>query len=103
MTCDSTESRTRKYVKGYNFSLFERNLSNKSQKQLLDTGLDSLKTFPKKLVLKAREFIGNKITEAVAISYVNKILKPDENLRNVEEIIIPPEKRKKLNELRQVL
>ena len=76
------------------------------------TELDALKTTPKKLVHKAAEatgeFIGNKIVDAVAKSYDNKIVKPkrviDENPRNAEEIIIPPEKREEvLNELKQVL
>ena len=67
---------------------------------LLNTGLDALKTASKKVVQKAAKatgkFIGNKIAD--------KIVKPDKNPRNVEEIVIPPEKRKKiLNELRQVL
>ena len=39
----------RKYVKGYEFSSFAR----KYRKQLLDTGLDALKTAPKKEVQKA--------------------------------------------------
>ena len=62
-----------------------RNLCNKYGKQLLDTaaktGLDALKTASQKVVHKAAEatgdFIGNKI--------VDKIVKPDENLRDVEE------------------
>ena len=40
----SVEPRTRKYVKGYEFLSFPR----KYEKQLLDTGLDSLKTASKK-------------------------------------------------------
>ena len=36
----SKEPKTRKYVKGYKFFSFDR----KYKKQLLDTGLDSLKT-----------------------------------------------------------
>ena len=40
----STERRTRKYVKGYGFVSFAR----KYKKQLLDTGLDNLKTASKK-------------------------------------------------------
>ena len=59
------------------------------------TGLDALKSASKKVVHKAAEatgeFIGRKI--------VDKIVKPkhiiDKNLRNVEEIIIPSEKRRK--------
>ena len=38
MTCYFIEPKTRKYVKGYGFSSFARNLSKKYGKQLLDTG-----------------------------------------------------------------
>ena len=70
----------------------------------MDTELHALKTASKNVVHKAAEatgqFIGNKIA--------NKIVKPkhaiDENPKNVEEIIILPEKREEIiNELRQVL
>ena len=44
----SIEPRTTKYVKGCGFLLFARNLSKKYRKQLLNTGLDSLKTASKK-------------------------------------------------------
>ena len=59
----------------------------------MDAELDSLKTASKKVVNKAGEFLGKKIEEAVTKSSDDKIVKPDENLGNVEEIIIPPEKR----------
>ena len=64
---------------------------------MLGTGLDSLKTASNIVIHKAAEatgeFTGNKIADG--------IVKP---LRNVEEIVIPPEKRQEiLNELRQVL
>ena len=45
-------ARTRKYVKGYRFLPFARNLYNKYKNQLLDTGLDLLKTVCKKEVHK---------------------------------------------------
>ena len=46
------------------------------------------------------EFKGNKIADKIG----KPKPVPDKNLRNVEQIIIPPEKRKEiLNELRQVL
>ena len=52
MTRYSIELRTTKYVKGYRFLSFARNLSNKYGKQLLNTttktGLDALKTSSKK-------------------------------------------------------
>ena len=65
-----------------------------------NTGLDATKTASKKLVHKAieatGEFIGNKIAE--------KIVKPDADLKIVEEINVPPEKREEiLNELRKVI
>ena len=79
-------------------------IAEKYKKQLLDTGLDSLKTASKNLVHKAGEFIGNKIANAVTKSNYDKIVKPDKNLRNVEEIIIPLEKRDEmLNKLRKGL
>ena len=86
------------------FLSFTRNLSKKCGKKLLGTGLDALKPAFKKVIRKvaaaAGEFIENKITD--------KIVKPkhiiDENSKNIEEITIPPEKKKyQLNELRQVL
>ena len=63
------ESKTRKYVNGYQLLSFSRNLSKNFKKQLLDiaakTGRGVLKTFSKKEVHKAAgakdEFIENKI------------------------------------------
>ena len=56
-TCGySIKPRTRKYVKGYGFLSFVRNLSSKYGKQLLDTAtktvLDALKTASKKESIK---------------------------------------------------
>ena len=52
MTRYSIEPRTRKYIKGYGFLSFARNLFNKYGKQLLDTAikaeLNALKTAFKK-------------------------------------------------------
>ena len=60
-----------KYAKGFGFLSFARNLSKKYGKELSDTatktGVDAIKTAPKKVVHKAAEetgeFIGNKIAE----------------------------------------
>ena len=69
----SIEPRTRKYVKGYGFLSFAR----KYRKQLMDNGLDALKTAFKKVVHKTRQFLGERITD--------KIVKPkhviDENTK----------------------
>ena len=93
-----------KYVTGDELLSFARNFSNKYEKQLLDTGLDALETAFKTVVHKALEatdqFTGNKIADKIVKSkHVT-----DENPRNVEELIIPPEKREKiLNESRHLL
>ena len=52
----SIEPRTKKYIKGYGFLSFAR----KYKKQLMDTGLDNLKTTSEKVVHRAGEFLGNK-------------------------------------------
>ena len=82
------EPRKRKYVKGCRILSFAR----KYKKQLLDTGLDSLRTASKKIVHKAGEFIGKKIADAVTKSNDDKIVKQEP----VEEIIIPPENRNEI-------
>ena len=70
------------------------------KKQLLDTGLDSLKTDSRNLVHKTCGGLGNKIADAVTNSYDDEIVKT----KAVDGIIIPPEKREEiLNELRQLL
>ena len=75
---------------------FAINLSNKYGKQFLKsaakTGLDALITTSKKVVQKVNEatgkFTGNRIVDKIAKSKAIS----DENLRDAEEIIIPPEK-----------
>ena len=62
----------------------------------MDIGLDALKTAFKIVVHKAGKFLGNKIADAVSKSNSDKIVKPDENPRNVEGVIIPLEKRDKI-------
>ena len=107
MRQDSMVPETRKFVEGYGFLSFDRNLSNTYWKQLKDTdantGLHALKISKKVLYRAAKvagKFIGNKVAE--------KIVKPksafNENLWDIEERIIPSENGEKmLNESRQVL
>ena len=93
----SIEPKTRKYVKGYGFLSFARNLSSKYGKKLLDTatktGLDAAKIASKKVAHKTAEAIGEFVRNKIA----ERIEKPktvcDENARNVKEIVIPPEER----------
>ena len=83
------ERRTSKYVKGYKSLSFVR----KCKKQLLDTGLDSLKNTCQKVVHK---------TKSGATKSSNDKIEKQEF---VEEIIIQLEKKKDeiLNKLRKVL
>ena len=83
---------------------FARNFSNKYRKQLLDTGLYALKTASKKVIHKAPEARGELTGNKIAEKIVKTKHVPAKNPRNVEGIIIPPEKRKEIfNELRKVL
>ena len=92
----SIEPRTREFFKRYGFLSFARKL----KKQLLDTGLNSLKAASKKEVHKAGEFIGNKIAAAVTKSNDDNTEKQE----CIEEIIVPTEKIDEiLNKLRKVL
>ena len=50
MTRYFIETRTRQYVKKYGLLSFSRNFFHKYRKQLLDTGLDYLKTPSKKRI-----------------------------------------------------
>ena len=102
MKCDSIEPRTKHYVREYESLSFRRNLFNKYRKQLLEvaakTGLYALKAATKKVAHKAveatGEFTGNKIA--------NEFVKPkpespisEANSRNLEEVVIPSERRGK--------
>ena len=73
----SIQPRTRKYVKTYWFLIFERNY----KKQLLDTGLDSLKTASKKPVHQTGEFLGNKTADAVIMINLWNLMKIQEMLK----------------------
>ena len=74
--------------------------ARKYKKQLLDTGLDSLKTAFKTVVHKTGEFLRNKFADVITNSYNGKIVKA----KPIYEIIIPPEKREEtFNKLGQVL
>ena len=61
---------------------------------MLDKRIYSLKTNRKNVVRQASKVLGDKFVDTVAKSDDDKIVKPHENSRNVEEIIIPPEKKR---------
>ena len=65
------------------------------------TRLDALKTASKKVVRKTAEATGEYIENETTDKTVEPKPVPDESSRNVEEIVIPPEKREEiLNEIR---
>ena len=96
----STESKFRKYVKGYGFLSFARMFGDKYGKKLIDTatkiGMDAAKPASKRVVQKTAEptgdLIGNKIADKTTSIGKSKE-KPKEK---PEEIYIPPEKRQQI-------
>ena len=58
----------------------------------MDTGINTSKKLIHKATEAVSEFIRNKIADAVAKSYNDKIVKT----KPVEEIIVPPEERKEI-------
>ena len=62
----------------------------------MDTRIDALKTTSKKVVYKADGETGEIIGEKTADKIVNQNPAIHENSGNVEEIIIPPEKREEI-------
>ena len=65
-------------MKGYLFLSFARNLSNKYRKQLLDTGLDTLKRLPKS------NFVDHKYKQKSEVLYSSTPNKSYDYLLNVE-------------------
>ena len=99
----STESKFKKYVKGYGFLSFPKNFADKYGKKLIDTatktGIDAARTASKNVPQKTAEatgdLIGNKIADKVtSIGKSNS----DDETKKVEEICIPPEKRQQIIE-----
>ena len=97
----STESKYRKYVKGYEFLSFARKIGDKYGKILMHTatktGIYAAKTASKRVVQKtaevAADLIGNEIADKIAS--VGKS-KEDDKTKNVEETFITPEERKQI-------
>ena len=87
----STESRFRKYVKGYGFLSFARKFSEKYGKKLMDiatrTGIDAAKTASKRVAHKTAEATGDLIGYKIAdkITSVGK----SEEKEKTEKIYIP--------------
>ena len=115
---NSIEPRGRKYVKGYGFLSFARNmgksLSNKYGQNLFDSAkksfTDAIKTASKSVIQKTAEaaggLIGNKIADKIT-----SVSKKSDNNNNNEDVeltthkkryISPEERQRIINELRLV-
>ena len=98
----STETRFRKYVKGYSFLSFAKKIGGK---KLMDTatqtGINAAKNASKRLVQKTAEatgaLIGNKVADKITL--IGKP-KEKEKTKEIEEIYISPEKREVIDDLR---
>ena len=84
------EPRERKYIEGYGFLSFAKNLVNKQiTKKLTDAGKEFGKTAGKKILNKSAEATGDLIGSKIA----DKIVKAG---KSEDEIYISPEKRKQI-------
>ena len=98
----STEPRFRKYVEVYGFLLFAKTFGNKYGKTLIGTatkpGIDAAKTASKRVVQKTAEatgdLIGNKIFDKIIL--ISKTKEKEKEIKEIEEIYIPPEKRQQI-------
>ena len=92
---NSTESRFRKYVKGYRLLSFARTFGDKFGKKLMDTatksGIDAAKTALHRIIQKTEEATGYLIRNQIA-DKITSIDKP----KKAEQIYIPPEKRQQV-------
>ena len=97
----STETRFRKYVKGYGFLSFGDKYGKKLMDTAAKTGIDTAKTVSKRLFQKTAEATGDLIGNKIA-NKITSICKPKEKEKTnkAEEIYIPPEKRQIVDDLR---
>ena len=120
----SLEPHYRRYVQGQGLISFARNIGNKYGKKIFDKSLDVGKSMKKKDVKKildnslsagkdfakiagkkvltkcaeaTGDLIGNKISDRITKSARNKEQKEDDRImEEMQEIIIPPEKREQI-------
>ena len=110
----SIEPRERRYVEGYGFLSFARNLNNKYGQKLADSakksGIDAFKIASKRAIQKTAEatgdLIGNKIADKITNYSKNPANDPHSNdVSNEiakERYIYPQERQKIIDELRLI-
>ena len=103
----SIEPKYGKYVEEYFFCcLFQKTFGDKYGEKLIifttKTGIDAAKTASKRVVRKAAEatgdLIGNKMADKItsAVKLKNKGKEEDNEVNNIHEIYIPPEKHQQI-------
>ena len=95
----SIEPRERRYVKGYGFMSFARNLNDKYGKSLRDASKKFAKTAGKEILKEATgDLIGNKIADTITAKPHNK----DDVINGIpkERYISPKERQKIIDELK---
>ena len=107
-----TDDKIRKYVKGYGFMSFAKNLGSKYGKKIINKGISAAsklnqskygkmesefgKTASKKILTKSAEATGDLIGSKIADKITSFKIRSQEKIQESEEIIIPPEKRQQI-------
>ena len=87
----------RKYVQGQGFMSFTKNIGNKYGRKIFDKSIDIVKKVLHKSAEATGEMIGNKIPDRITRSSRNKTQKEDDRImEEIQELIIPPEKREQI-------
>ena len=98
----SIEPEERRYVKGYGFMSFARNVSDKYSKSLMDKGIDLSKNFAKtagkKILKETAKATGDLISSKIADKITAKPHNEDEV--NNERYISPKERQKIIDEFK---
>ena len=100
--CYSIESRERRYVEGYGFLSFAKNLSNKYGQKLIDSAkksaTDAFKIASKKAIQKTAEATGDATGNKIADKITSYSKKPANDVSNEipKERYIPSQERQKI-------
>ena len=91
------EPRERRYIQGYDFLSFARNIGSKVEEKLLKQGHEAEKIAGKRALKKTAEATGHLVGQKIA----DKITQPQKREPSQQEGYIPPDKRQQIiDELR---
>ena len=95
----SIEPKERRFVKGYGFMSFARNVSDKYSKSLMDKEIDVSKTAGKKILKETAKATGDLIGNKIADKITSASKKSHDEVNN-ERYISPKERQKIIGELK---